>query len=166
MGCRTKLIEDSFVLTTTYGLFVSLFILVSSYSSPRLSQILGGTDTILFQSLPELVNRFLAPPEPIIFHYTIAPTIPPPERPQAWDLPVQMEDTTLKGRMTTMLQANKEITAELSQFDDQVRIHITFSPHALSLSHANRSQFTPSPCTTRTSNAPSWNPLRKIKQGS
>lgn len=70
--------------------------------------------------LPEIVNRFLLPPEPIVLNYYIDPTVVPPERPVAWDVQVKMEDTTLKGRMTALIQTNKETAQQLNKLDEEV----------------------------------------------
>jgi SWI/SNF-related matrix-associated actin-dependent regulator of chromatin subfamily D len=86
-----------------------------------------GAETVYFQSLPELVNRFLAPPDPIKLHYTLDPLVPPPDRPQAWDLELKMEDSTLKNRMTVVLHANKETTLDLAKLNEEVRVVST--PH-------------------------------------
>lgn len=80
-----------------------------------------GAETIAFQQIPELVNRHLGTPDPVILHYTLNPTVPPPERPSAWDVEVKMEDTTLKNRMATMVQMSKESTATLMKLDEEVR---------------------------------------------
>jgi len=60
------------------------------------------------------------PPEPVILHYTINPTVPPPDRPSAWDIEVKMEDTSLKNRMAVTLQASKDSIQDLSKLDDEV----------------------------------------------
>jgi SWI/SNF-related matrix-associated actin-dependent regulator of chromatin subfamily D len=79
-----------------------------------------NNESILFQKLPELVNRCLAAPDPIILHYMINPTIPAPERPLAWDVEVKTEDKVLKGRMTVMVQPDKESALNLAKIDDEV----------------------------------------------
>ncbi|KAJ7437696.1 SWI/SNF complex protein [Mycena latifolia] len=79
-----------------------------------------NAETILFQKLPELVNRCLVAPDPIILHYMINPTIPAPERPMAWDVEVKMEDIALKGRMSVMVQANKESAQSLAKIDEEI----------------------------------------------
>ncbi|KAF7356779.1 SWI/SNF and RSC complexes subunit ssr3 [Mycena venus] len=61
----------------------------------KLRSIFNG-ESILFQKLPELVNRCLVAPEPIVLHYMINPTISAPERPMAWDVEVKTEDSALK----------------------------------------------------------------------
>ncbi|KAJ6533357.1 SWI/SNF complex 60 kDa subunit [Mycena sp. CBHHK59/15] len=85
----------------------------------KLRPIFNG-ESILFQKLPELVNRCLTAPDPIILHYMINPTIPSPERPLAWDVEVKMEDTILKGRMSVMVQPNKESVQNLAKIDDEI----------------------------------------------
>ncbi|KAG6336738.1 hypothetical protein ID866_2343 [Astraeus odoratus] len=84
-----------------------------------LRPIFGG-DTVIFQQLPELVNRYLMPPEPVILHYTINPAHPPPERPSAWDIEVKMEDTALKSRMAVIVQSTKDSMQDLNKLDDEV----------------------------------------------
>lgn len=61
------------------------------------------------------------PPDPIIIHYTVNPTIAPPEKPSAWDVEVKTEDSLLKGRMNAMLQASKESAATFMKLDEEVR---------------------------------------------
>lgn len=73
-----------------------------------------------FQKLPELVNRFLVAPDPIVLHYTINPASPPPERPQAYDVEIKMEDTALKHRMTVTVNASKESAHTLLKLDEEV----------------------------------------------
>lgn len=85
-------------------------------------QVFNGADSILFQQLPELVNRYLTPPEPVILHYTVNPAIAPSERPSAWDVEVKMEDTSLKGRMAAMIHISKESAQELAKLDEEVRV--------------------------------------------
>ena len=79
-----------------------------------------GTDTIPFQKIPDLVNRYLAAPDPIILHYMVNPSLPPPDRPSAYDVEVKMEDTALRSRMAVMVQSNKESSQALSKLDEEV----------------------------------------------
>lgn len=60
------------------------------------------------------------PPEPVILHYTINPTVPPPDRPSAWDAEVKMEDASLKNRMAVTIQASKDSIQDMSKLDDEV----------------------------------------------
>ncbi|TFK27307.1 SWI/SNF complex 60 kDa subunit [Coprinopsis marcescibilis] len=88
----------------------------------KLRPIFGGAEGIPFQKLPELVNRYLSAPDPIVLWYTLNPTIPPPDRPQAWDVEVKMEDTMLKNRMAAMIQSTKESALALSKLDDEIAL--------------------------------------------
>jgi SWI/SNF-related matrix-associated actin-dependent regulator of chromatin subfamily D len=81
---------------------------------------LFGTDTIPFQKIPDLVNRYLVAPDPIILHYMINPSLPPTDRPSAYDVEVKMEDTALRSRMAVMVQSNKESSQALSKLDEEV----------------------------------------------
>ncbi|PCH42853.1 SWI/SNF complex 60 kDa subunit [Wolfiporia cocos MD-104 SS10] len=84
-----------------------------------------GADTILFQQIPEKVNRYLMPPEPIVLHYTLNPTTPPPEKPAAWDVEVRLDDSALKARMHhAMLQVSSETIREMSKLDDEIAEHV------------------------------------------
>ncbi|KAJ7715169.1 SWI/SNF complex protein [Mycena olivaceomarginata] len=84
----------------------------------KLRPIFNG-ENILFQKLPELVNRCLVAPDPIVLHYIINPTIPAPERPMAWDVEVKTEDVALKGKMQVVVQPNKESQQNLAKLDDE-----------------------------------------------
>ncbi|KAF8064246.1 SWI/SNF complex protein [Lyophyllum atratum] len=86
-----------------------------------LRPVFGG-DSIVFQKLPEVVNRYLAAPDPIVLHYTINPSIPPPERPSAWDVEIKMEDASLKSRMTVMVNQNKESAQTLGKMDEEIAL--------------------------------------------
>lgn len=82
-------------------------------------QIFGG-DGIMFHQLPDLVNRYMMPPEPIVIHYSINPAQVPPERPSAWDIEVKMEDTSLKNRIMVTVQSSKDSMSDLTKLDDEV----------------------------------------------
>jgi hypothetical protein len=84
-----------------------------------------GSESISFQSIPELVNRYLGAPDPVILHYTINPATPPPERPSAWDVEVKMEDLSIKSRMSVMINTNKESAQALEKMDEEVSIHLS-----------------------------------------
>lgn len=77
-------------------------------------------EIIPFAKLPEFINRFMSAPDPLVLWYNLNPAAPPPERPQAWDVEVKMEDSMLKHRMTTMLQSTKENAVALSKLDEEV----------------------------------------------
>ena len=77
---------------------------------------------IPFNVLPELANRYLAPPNPVVIYYTVNPTAPPPERPAAWDIELKLEDVALKSKMQSVtLTASRDTSRELTKLDDEVR---------------------------------------------
>ena len=83
-------------------------------------QIFGGDRT--FNQLPELANHYLAPTNPVVIHYTINPSVPPPERPSAWDIELKLEDVALKSKMQAVtLNASRDTLRELTKLDDEVR---------------------------------------------
>jgi SWI/SNF-related matrix-associated actin-dependent regulator of chromatin subfamily D len=68
------------------------------------------------------VNRFLLAPDPIVLNYQINPALPPPEHPSAWDVEVKIEDTSLKGRMSAMVNMSKESAQDLVKLDEEVSL--------------------------------------------
>jgi SWI/SNF-related matrix-associated actin-dependent regulator of chromatin subfamily D len=77
---------------------------------------------IPFNLLPELATRFLAPPNPVVIHYTVSPSVPPPDRPAAWDIELKLEDVALKSKMQAVtLNASRDVLRELTKLDDEVR---------------------------------------------
>jgi len=49
----------------------------------------------------------------------INPSLPPTDRPSAYDVEVKMEDTALRSRMAVMVQSNKESSQALSKLDEE-----------------------------------------------
>ena len=77
---------------------------------------------IPFNALPELANRYLAPPNPVVIYYTVNPSVPSPERPAAWDIELKLEDVALKSKMQSVtLNASRDTLRELTKLDDEVR---------------------------------------------
>lgn len=91
----------------------------------------------MFHQLPELVNRYLMPPDPVVIHYSINPAQVPPERPSAWDIEVKMEDTSLKNRIMVTVQSSKDSMADLTKLDDEVRFSLPPSDPIFSLTPKN-----------------------------
>ncbi|KAI0632673.1 SWI/SNF complex 60 kDa subunit [Trametes polyzona] len=84
-----------------------------------------NNETVLFQHLPELVNRFLMPSDPIVLHYTLNPSVPPPEKPSAWDVEVKVDDANLKGRMQHVVVSMAQDSArDLTKLDEEIALHI------------------------------------------
>jgi hypothetical protein len=92
-------------------------------SGPHIYTQIFGQDAISFQKLPDLVNRFLTAPDPVVLHYIINPGTPPPERPQAYDVEVKTEDTALKQKMTVTIGTSKESGQTVLKLDEEVIIH-------------------------------------------
>lgn len=83
-----------------------------------------GSEIVTFQHLPELVNRFLLPPDPIVLHYTLNPALPPPEKPSAWDVEVKLDDSGLKSRMShAVVQMASDTARDLAKLDDEVSFY-------------------------------------------
>ena len=60
-------------------------------------------------------------PDPIVLHYTINPSVPPPEKPVAYDVEMKLDDANLKTRMThVILGMSAESSKELTKLDDEV----------------------------------------------
>jgi len=86
----------------------------------NLRGIFGG-DSIQFTQIPERVNRFLLPPDPIVLHYTLNPTHAPPEKPSAWDLEVKIDDAQLRNKMSNVVvNMTQESAKELARIDDEI----------------------------------------------
>lgn len=76
---------------------------------------------VLFNFLPDLVNRHLAPPNPVVIYYTVNPSAAPPERPAAWDIELKLEDVALKSKMQgATLQASRDDLRDVTKLDDEV----------------------------------------------
>ncbi|KAL0571452.1 SWI/SNF and RSC complex subunit Ssr3 [Marasmius crinis-equi] len=88
------------------------------HANDPLRQLFGGHDTVPFVKLPEFVARFLMPPEPILLHYTLDPSLPPPDRPTAWDVEVKIQENPSASR--TAIQPSKELLTQLTQIDDNL----------------------------------------------
>lgn len=79
-----------------------------------------GVEPVIFQKLPEIVNRYLAAPDPIVLHYNLNPAVPPPDRPSAWDVELKIEDAALKNRMAVTVNTSKESAQALLKLDEEV----------------------------------------------
>lgn len=66
------------------------------------------------------MNRFLTAPDPVVLHYILNPGTPPPDRPQAYDVEIKMEDTALKHKMAITISSSKESGQTLLKLDEEV----------------------------------------------
>lgn len=114
------------------GRYVCLFSSMRHALSPA-HQIFGNQDSIPFARLPDYVNHYLAPPDPIVIHYAIHPGTPPPERPSAWDVEVKIEDANLRAKMSNVtVGAARESARELARLDEEIAT-LAQSLHAAAL---------------------------------
>jgi SWI/SNF-related matrix-associated actin-dependent regulator of chromatin subfamily D len=81
-----------------------------------------GIEPVIFQKLPEIVNRYLAAPDPIVLHYNLNPAVPPPDRPTAWDVELKIEDSALKNRMAVIVNTSKESAQALLKLDEEIAL--------------------------------------------
>jgi hypothetical protein len=96
-----------------------------------------GAEVIPFNFLPELVNRYLAPPNPVVINYTVNPSTPPPDRPAAWDIELKLEDVALKSKMQGVsLNRSRDTLRELTKLDDEVGLLGSFSDLLFSNIHS------------------------------
>ncbi|KAG9027673.1 SWI/SNF complex component snf12 [Tulasnella sp. JGI-2019a] len=76
---------------------------------------------INFSALPELVNRYLSPPDPILLQHVIQVEQNASPNMQAFDVDVDMDDTTLKQKMNqALLSYGAEAQATLTALDEEV----------------------------------------------
>jgi len=86
----------------------------------KLAQIFNIPE-INFASLPELVNRYLAPPDPVILEHVIHVEQAAGPAIQAFDKDVDMDDLTIKQKMNqTLLSYAAEAHSALTAFDDEI----------------------------------------------
>jgi SWI/SNF-related matrix-associated actin-dependent regulator of chromatin subfamily D len=59
--------------------------------------------------------------DPVILHYTLDPTAPPPEKPLAYDIEIKVDDVATKSRMNhAAVNMTSESVKELAKIDDEV----------------------------------------------
>ncbi|KAG8997414.1 hypothetical protein FRB90_012513, partial [Tulasnella sp. 427] len=85
----------------------------------RLSQAFQMAE-VQFNNIPELVNRFLATPDPVVLHHIISVEQPIAPNMQAFDIDVDMDDVFLKGKMNqALLSYSSEAQAAIATVDDE-----------------------------------------------
>ncbi|KAI0070675.1 BAR-domain-containing protein [Panus rudis PR-1116 ss-1] len=98
----------------------------------RLRPLFNNAESISFYQIPEILLRYLLPPDPIVLHYTLDPSKAPPEKPIAYDVEVKVDDAALRARMNHVVIGMSQDTArELSKIDDE----IAFLTQSLTNSH-------------------------------
>ena len=100
--------------------------------------------------------------DPLVLHYTIDPSQPPPEKPAAYDVEMRIEDSTLKTRMSHVVtNMTPESAKELAKLDDEVYSCFIFTSLPLKIyliAIYYRSLCMSSLSKTPTSNEPSFSP--------
>ncbi|KAG0349287.1 SWI SNF, matrix associated, actin dependent regulator of chromatin, sub d, member 1 [Podila humilis] len=71
---------------------------------PKLAALFGQTK-ISFPALPELIGRFLAPPDPIVLEYTVRVDKPYHLAPHCYDLDVELDDPVYKTKIASLLSS-------------------------------------------------------------
>ncbi|KZT25067.1 SWI/SNF complex protein [Neolentinus lepideus HHB14362 ss-1] len=90
-----------------------------------LSPAFGGREMISFEELSVEIPKLLTAPDPIILHYTINPSLIPPERASAYDVEVKMDDSNLKARMNNVVvNMSPESSRELAKLDEEIALHV------------------------------------------
>lgn len=133
--CKTKLTGEKSTRTLRFFPYVAppLFIHLAPRYRNRLNvnvtcknQIFGA-EVRLFRQLPELINRYLLPPDPIILHYALNPGVAPPEKPNAYDVEIKVDDAGVKSRMTNvMVSTTSESMRDIVKLDEEVSTSFHF----------------------------------------
>lgn len=71
-----------------------------------------------FHQLPEVVQRHLTHPDPVIIPYTIKVDADATVSPKCWDIPVEIDDP-FKAKVATVLNGQME-DKEINQLEDKV----------------------------------------------
>lgn len=123
---RTKINADANLRQVRKPLQASLSLSLSRTQKLRTHRLslsllqLFQQDKIPLQFLPEYINRFLAPPDPIVLRYTIRVDQERTTLPRCFDVEVELEDTT-KTRVNAQLQMFvEEQGKEILSLDEEV----------------------------------------------
>lgn len=86
-------------------------------------QALFRTPTINFHHIPEVLHRFLHPPQPIVLEYYVRTDKAEHRNPVAFDVELEMDDWAMRTRQHNVLarfDANGATNNEISAIDDQI----------------------------------------------
>ncbi|WFD33103.1 non-specific serine/threonine protein kinase [Malassezia sp. CBS 17886] len=86
-------------------------------------QALFRTPTINFHHIPEVLHRFLHPPQPIVFEYYVRTDKAEHRHPMAFDVELEMDDWAVRTRQHNVLarfDANSAVSNEIAALDDQI----------------------------------------------
>ncbi|KAG0322424.1 SWI SNF, matrix associated, actin dependent regulator of chromatin, sub d, member 1 [Linnemannia gamsii] len=91
---------------------------------------LFGQPKISFPALPELIGRFLSPPDPIVLEYTVRVDKPYHLSSHCYDLDVELDDPTFKSKISNLLSstslnaANNTLPKQIYAQDEQIMQYI------------------------------------------
>lgn len=84
-------------------------------------QIFGGHDFVSLHYLPEVINRWITYPDPVVIRYTIKTDVERNVHPKCFDFDVEIDDP-VKNRVNTALQSfSEEGGKEIVSLDEEVR---------------------------------------------
>ncbi|KAF9153621.1 SWI SNF, matrix associated, actin dependent regulator of chromatin, sub d, member 1 [Linnemannia schmuckeri] len=91
---------------------------------------LFGQPKISFPALPELIGRFLSPPDPIVLEYTVRVDKPYHLSSHCYDLDVELDDPTFKSKISNLVSstslnaANNTLPKQIHAQDEQIMQYI------------------------------------------
>ena len=86
-------------------------------------QALFRTPTINFHHIPEVLHRFLHPPQPIVLEYYVHTDKAEHRHPTAFDIELEMDDWAVRTRQHNVLarfDANSSTSNEIAALDEQI----------------------------------------------
>ncbi|WFD03542.1 non-specific serine/threonine protein kinase [Malassezia obtusa] len=86
-------------------------------------QALFRTPTINFHHIPEVLHRFLHPPQPIVLEYYVHTDKAEHKHPYAFDVELEMDDWAVRTRQHNVLarfDANSTTSSEIAALDEQI----------------------------------------------
>ncbi|PKI82881.1 non-specific serine/threonine protein kinase [Malassezia vespertilionis] len=86
-------------------------------------QALFCTPTINFHHIPEVLHRFLHPPQPIVLEYYVRTDKAENKHPTAFDIELEMDDWAVRTKQHNVLarfDANSTLNNEIAQLDEQI----------------------------------------------
>ena len=83
-----------------------------------------GFQEIAFANLPEVINQYLLPADPITLYHSISVEQPSVSNMQAFDIDIDLDDVSLKQKISqTLLMYSNEAQGAISALDDEVQIN-------------------------------------------
>lgn len=80
-----------------------------------------GTDTVMFQSVAEIVDRYLLPAEPVVLFHTVRVDAQDVAKAQAFDVPIDIDDQTMTlHRRNVLSRLEPQANAHILELDEQV----------------------------------------------